>query len=224
MIADWRTYSAADFIPFTAEVYFRLIERVNAALWPAQLLALAGGCAVLVLAWRGRARIATALSAAAWAWVGPSFLLQRYGELSWAGRYFGWAFLLEAALLLALAASGRGIARPGSQHGAGRAAGLAAAGIGLAYPLIAPLAARPWLQAETFGIHPDPTAIATLGIGLAALRGPWLWAVLVVPGLWCLAAGVTLQVLGAPWAPLPLAGALLALLGPLLAARRAPQL
>ena len=32
------------------------------------------------------------------------------------------------------------------------------------YPLIAPALERPWTQSETFGITPDPTAIATLGI------------------------------------------------------------
>ena len=38
------------------------------------------------------------------------------------------------------------------------------------HPLIAPLTGRPWTQAEIFGLAPDPTAIATLGILLAADR------------------------------------------------------
>ena len=33
MIADWASYALADFIPFTAEVYARLVERVNEAGW-----------------------------------------------------------------------------------------------------------------------------------------------------------------------------------------------
>lgn len=104
MIADWRTYSVADFVPFTAEVYVRLIERANTAQWPLHLLGLAAGAAALVLARRGRGRLGSALLAGAWAWVGAAFLMRGYAELSWAGR--------------------------------------------------------PWLQAETFATHPDPTAAA----------------------------------------------------------------
>ncbi len=218
MIADWRSYTVADFVPFTAEVYARLIEQANAAHWPLHLVTVTSALAALVLAWRGRARFANALLAVAWAWVGVTFLMQRYAELSWAGRYFGWAFLAQTALLLAAAVGGRGLGAPGRPFTAARVAGLAVAALGCGYPLIAPLAGRPWLQAETFGIHPDPTAIATLGVCLVGLRGGWLWSAMIVPGLWCLTAGLTLEVLGVPWAPALFGCAALAVLGPPVAA------
>jgi hypothetical protein len=41
------------------------------------------------------------------------------------------------------------------------------------HPLIPLLAGRPWTQAEIFGLAPDPTAIATLGILLATTRPHW---------------------------------------------------
>lgn len=53
-----------------------------------------------------------------------------------------------------------------------RLAGLALTALGVPlYPLIGPLVGRDWSQAEVFGIHPDPTAVATLGVALLTLRG-----------------------------------------------------
>ena len=60
-----------------------------------------------------------------------------------------------------------------------------------AYPLLA--LARDggtWRQAEVFGIVPDPTVVATLGV-LLAWRAPaifWL-----IPVSWCLVSGATLM-------------------------------
>jgi hypothetical protein len=77
------------------------------------------------------------------------------------------------------------------------------------HPLIAPLTGRPITQAEIFGLAPDPTAIATLGILLAADR-PSLH-LFVVPFLWCLVTGLTLWTMESPEAPVAPLLALLAL-------------
>jgi hypothetical protein len=74
------------------------------------------------------------------------------------------------------------------------------------HPLIAPLSGRPWTQAEIFGLAPDPTAIATLGVLVAAARPNWL--LLILPLLWCIISGLTLWTMESPEAPLvPLAAA-----------------
>ena len=59
------------------------------------------------------------------------------------------------------------------------------------YPLLAPLFGRPWRQAEVFGITPDPTALATLGVALLA-PARTMWLLLPLPLLWCLVSGATL--------------------------------
>ena len=59
------------------------------------------------------------------------------------------------------------------------------------YPLMAPLLGRPWRQAEIFGIAPDPTAVATLGVALLA-PARTMWLLLPLPLLWCLVSGATL--------------------------------
>ena len=58
------------------------------------------------------------------------------------------------------------------------------------HPLIAPLSGRPWTQAEVFGLAPDPTVIATLGVIVAATRPNW--PLLVLPLLWCAISSLTL--------------------------------
>ena len=69
-------------------------------------------------------------------------------------------------------------------------------------PLLAPLQGRGWASSEVFGIAPDPTAMATLGVLLLA-RGRLLPLLLPIPVLWCLLSGLTLQTMGEPqaWAP-----------------------
>ena len=58
--------------------------------------------------------------------------------------------------------------------------------------MLAPLQGRGWASSEVFGIAPDPTAIATLGVLLLA-RGRLLPVLLPIPVLWCLLSGMTLQ-------------------------------
>jgi len=222
-LGDPASYSVADFVPFTAEAYFRLIERFGEMVWPWHGATLVLGMAAVILAWRGGPRIACALLAVPWAWVGIAFLGQRYAQLNWAGSWFAGAFLVEAGMLLLLAATGAGSDHAGAARAAGQApvreysvprtGGLVLAALGLvAYPAIAPLAGFGVFQAETFGIHPDATAIVALGIALIGLRGAALWLAAVIPILWCVVTGLTLQVLDAPWAPVPLAVAVTALI------------
>jgi len=80
------------------------------------------------------------------------------------------------------------------------------------HPLIAPLTGRPITQAEIFGLAPDPTALATLGVLLAADR-PRLHLV-AIPLLWCLVTGMTLWSMESPEAWV---APLLGVLAPLLA-------
>jgi hypothetical protein len=69
---------------------------------------------------------------------------------------------------------------------------------------------RPWLQAELFGVAPDPTAIGTLGVLVTA---QWRhWELLALPLLWCAVSGVTLWTMQSPDVLVLPAAAALALL------------
>jgi hypothetical protein len=92
-------------------------------------------------------------------------------------------------------------------------------------PLIGPLLGRSWRQVEIFGVAPDPTAIATLGVLLLA-TGRVRWELMVLPLLWCAISGATLLSMNAPDAWIPLAATVLSLsvaVSKALARRRRPQ-
>lgn len=195
MIADWASYALADFIPFTPDVYVRLLERVNTAWWPLQLPGVALGLAALILAWHGRVRPALLLLVPAWVASGVDFHLQHYAELTWAAPWFGAAFLAHATLLLGLALSGR-LPEPRSNHGPmARVGGLIALFGLVGYPALAAVAGSGWRGAEVFGLHPDPTAVATLGLVMVALGGIRAGFAALVPLLWLGIASLTLLAL-----------------------------
>ena len=190
---EWWSYTVSDFLLFSPRTYHRLIAQYNDDLWPAQLVALAVGAGILLLLRSGSAQATRAIHlilAVGWAWVAWGFHLERYATINWAAVAFAAAFALEA-LLLAVAAVA---ARP--QLSASRRPG-AIAGVGIllfalfAYPFIAKLDGRDWNEAEVFGLHPDPTALGTLGILLLAGRGGI--ALAVVPALWLVIAALTLH-------------------------------
>ncbi len=76
--------------------------------------------------------------------------------------------------------------------------------------MLGPLFGRSWSQIEVFGVAPDPTAIATLGVLLLA-SGRVRWELMVLPLLWCAVSGATLLSMDSPAAGIPIAAAVLGL-------------
>ena len=199
MSTNWQTYRLSDFIPFTPEVYFRLIERANAAFWPWQLATVVLGLAALLLALRGNHRSALIALAPAWVISALAFHFDYYAEINVAATWFGWAFIAQAALL-AIVAGWPGARSPRSRPGPIRktvGTGFAALGI-VAWPLLALVMGHGWSRSEVFGLHPDPTAIATLGIALLAATGLRAALAIALPVLWCVVATLTLIVVLRP--------------------------
>jgi hypothetical protein len=193
---EWWTYRPEDFLLFSPRVYWRMFELHNVALWPLQMLTLAAGIVmILLVAWRPHAtkRWIALILAILWAFVGWSFLWNRYATINWAAAFVAPVFALEALLLLVAGTlDGLVFDRRGPVGWTGYLL-LAFALAG--QPLLAPLQQRVWASSEIFGIAPDPTAIATLGILLFA-RGKFLPLLLPIPVLWCLQSGMTLWMMG----------------------------
>jgi hypothetical protein len=207
---EWWTYSLSDFLMFSPRTYYRLFELYNSAIWPAQLLAIVLGLAILALlrraeVWPGRA--VAAILAACWLWVAWAYFLLRYDDISLAGNYFAIVFAGEGLLIAWVGIVRSRLRLQGPASTAGFCIFLYAL---LVHPLIGPLMGRPWLQAEVFGVAPDPTVIATLGVVVAAQRTHW--ELLVIPLLWCAVSGATLWTMQSPDAPVLPAAAALALL------------
>ena len=210
-MSEWWTYSLSDFLLFSPRTYYRLFELYNLAVWPWHVLAIALGLAVLVLwflggAWRGRT-IAVIL-ATCWLFVAWAYLLAQYDTINWAASYFAAGFAVEALLLVWTSLIRNQLSLRQGRDAAG-AAGLCIFVLALfAWPLVGWLSGRPWIQAEIFGIAPDPTVVATLGVLIAADRTHW--ELLVVPLLWSGISGATLWAMQSPDALLSPAAALLA--------------
>jgi hypothetical protein len=214
---EWWTYSPSDFLLFSPRTYYRLIERHNLALWPAQLLALALGGMVAGLLRRPtvtRGRAVAGILAALWAWVGWAFVAERYATINWAAVWFAWLFAVELLLLGWLGVGAAELRFGWRRDVRGLVGGALFAGALALYPLLARAVGRAWTQAEVFGIAPDPTVLGTLGLLLIAEGPPRArWALLAAPLLWCALSGATLWAMGSPeaWIVLP-AGVLVALL------------
>lgn len=220
-MSEWWTYSLSDFLLFSPRVYYRLFELHNQALWPVQIPVLALGLGLLLLLVRratGSNRIIPAALGALWLWIGWAFVWQRYATINWAVVYVAPAFAVQGLLLLWVGTI-RGSLEFRPRTGVGRIVALRLFAFAVfVYPMLALLSGRPWQATEIFGIAPDPTALATLGmLALAAGRGRWI--LFVVPALWCVISGATLWLLEAIDFFIPPLGALLALRIPSAAAR-----
>jgi hypothetical protein len=199
-MSEWWTYRPEDFLLFSPRVYWRMFELHNAALWPLQVLALAAGAIMVLFVARwptSSARWLALLLAILWIFVGWSFLWDRYAAINWAVAYVAPAFAAEGVLLLVCGLLLNSLAF--DRRGLAGGIGFFLLASATAFPLLAPLQGRVWASSEVFGIAPDPTAIATLGLLILARGRPLRW-LLPVPALWCLLSGMTLQTMGEPQA------------------------
>ena len=210
-MSEWWTYTLSDFLLFSPRTYYRLFEIYNKAIWPAQIVAVGLGLMIWALLGRAaahRGRLIAAILAGCWLWVAIAFHAHRYATINTVAVYFAWGFGLEAALLIWIGIVRDRMVFERPVDLASRA-GLWIFLLALAVePAVGLLVRRSWRQVEIFGVAPDPTAVATLGILLLA-KGRGRWALFVVPAIWCAISGVTLLAMKAPdaWIP-PLAAVL----------------
>lgn len=181
-MSEWWSYRISDLLMFSPPVYCRLVERYNREAWPLHLLMLGAGTLLLWLAATRPAAagrwVAGAL-AVIWLWVGWSFHHLAYAQINWAAEYAAIAFAIQAVLLVGL-----GVVRPPGAVASTlpqlRHVGLALAAVGvLVYPWTGLPAGRPWGQSEVFGLMPEPTALATLGLLLATSQARRVWLAVI---------------------------------------------
>lgn len=188
-MSEWWTYRLSDFLMFSPDIYWRLVERYQQALWPLPWVLTVVGLALMLLAASHRRwapGVVLLVLAVLWAWVGWAFHWQRHAQINWVAQYLAAAFWLQAALLgraawQAHASNSTGLAAPAWRWSTG--GGLALAGMGVVgYPALALLQGLPLARAEVFGLMPEPTALATLGLLLVlrAHAAPWMGAIPVL--------------------------------------------
>lgn len=193
-MSEWWTYGLSDFLMFSPEAYWRLVERYNATWWPAQLAALVSAGVMIALLRRttDRAqRTVLLLLSLAWAWTGWAFHARSYAEIFLAAPWLGAASGVQAMLLATAAVMGVRSAQPVSRTMA--VAGYVVCMAALLFPLASPLQGHGWTRAEVFGFMPDPTALATVG-ALLVLGQPhraWRALLAVIPVLSLLLGAAT---------------------------------
>jgi hypothetical protein len=239
-LSEWWTYRPADFLMFAPRIYWRLFESINAQWWPLALVATVGAVVWLVVVTvapaarrdapslptaidaadaginQGRGHralsVAAAAGALAFAFTAWAFLLERLAPIHWVARGYAVGFGVLALVALALAWRGKACLHP---RGSLRwTVGVALAGLGVAYPLLAGLAGRPWAQGEWLFLTPDPTVVTALGALTMSRPTDALTRSLHAVGwfgclAWCAITSATLATMGSSLAIVPLAAALL---------------
>ncbi len=196
-------------LPFTKEVFLRVFEQYNAAIWPAQVVAYGLGVLLVLLTLkprRGSDRVIAAALAGIWLWMGVVYQVMYYSTINWAAWAFGALFLIQG-LLVAWTGAVRGRLEfrfvPDLHGWVGFGFMVFSMAV---YPLIGLLTDYDWLWAPMFGVAPNPTTIFTLGMLLLIARRVPLH-LLVIPVFWSLIGGATAWLLNVPRdLALPLAG------------------
>lgn len=203
-MSEWWTYRPGDFVMYGREAWLALLEAHNAALFPWQALPTLFGLWLVWAAWRGEARALRAALiglGACWLFVASAWFWQRLVEIDLAAPWYAYAFAFQGMLLIAYA--GRIAPDALERRPRARMAALAATDLGVVvWPILAVGGAAfgaggegglRWGATPLFGVTPDATALATIGVLLALARGRWL---LIVPLLWCLISGTVQWHLG----------------------------
>jgi hypothetical protein len=186
-------------LPFTPTQFFDVFRQYNEAVWPAQLVLLAAGLAVVLLAFHSSeraARVVSGILAFLWLWMGAIYHLLFFRDINAAAVLFGGLFIVQGGLFAwfglrrsALAFQARGDIR----GGVGAALILYAL---VLYPILGLVAGHRYPAAPTFGL-PCPTTILTFGLLLwTQHRVPR--SLLVIPTLWAVVGTVGALRLGVP--------------------------
>lgn len=168
--------SVARMISYTRDVYLRIFDSYNDAIWPAQV---AGYVLCLLMLWwalrpgPASGRVATAALAALWLWTGFTFHILHFARIDFAGMALGALYLLQGLLLL-LSGTILGRLRFRFADGPAGRFGIFLIAAAALYPLAAMAAGTGWRGAAYVGVAPAPTILLTFGMLLLTdRRTPW---------------------------------------------------
>jgi hypothetical protein len=207
-------------LPFTVQQFFSVFADYNQTIWPMQWVLTAAAVCVVILsisrvAWKDRA--ICLLLAGLWAWTAAAYHLLQFSRINTAAFVFAAFYLLEAALFVGWAISGRPLELR-YRIGAASTLGVAMLAYSLvAYPMLGRWLGHAYPSTPTFGV-PCPTTIFTLGV-LALARARGVTRLAVVPLFWSAVGGSAAFLLGV-WQDLGLIASGIGVAGLLVLGRR----
>lgn len=188
-------------IPYSGEVYAYLLAGYREAYVAIEIVVCLAVAALLVAG--GKAvrpvwRISAFALAALWLWLGTGFYWQTYEPLNWAGRYMGWAAILQAALVMvwgAVAGRFQPELRPMTHR---RRLGVAVLVLAaLTGPIVSLFSGKDVSAVQAIGVTPLATMAATLAL-LLLNRGPAPFWLLPVPAVLLTWESIRAGTLGVP--------------------------
>ena len=178
-------------LPYTADVFFNLMGRYNAAMGQGMAAAVALALAATVLAVRPRPggdRAITGILALGWLWAGAVFHNDYFAPLNFAAPIYAAGFVLQSALLLLTGVGLKKLQfRPAADMQTVTGLGIAALAL-IGNPVLGWLAGWPVAQTQVVGLAPNPTAMLTLGLLLLARPSVPLH-LMALPVAWALWSG-----------------------------------
>ena len=202
-------------LPFSRDQFLAVFAAYNQSIWPAQILSLALGIAIIhaVIRQTKSAGVLVSLGLGAmWLWTGLFYHLEFFSSINAAADVFGGGFLLQG--LLFLKAAVRRDLKFGGAPPLRTSVGYFLLGYAVVlYPLIGIFFGHGLAELPAFGVTPCPVTVFTFGVLLLATRRVPI-GLLVVPLLWSLIGGCAAFLLDIPqdWMLLVSGGVSLALL------------
>lgn len=177
-------------IPYSGEVYAYLLAGYRDAHEAIEIVTCLAVAAFLVAG--GKAgpqvwRIGAFALAALWLWLGIGFYWQAYEPLNWAGRYLGWAAILQAVLVMVWGAvAGRFLPEPRPATHRQRLGVTILVLSALTGPIVSLFPGNDVIAVQAIGATPLATLSATLALLLLNRRPVpfWLLPVPVVQLTW----------------------------------------
>ena len=201
-------YSLNDFLLFSADVYWRLIDVYLQNFGAVAVLANIGLLLLLIgLSQSNTPRLIFMLMAPLWVWMGWRFYIIEYASINWASYIFGLISLLQAPFFLALSVKMRT-----REYEIDYAILITAiVYVCLLRPFIMWPLDQDW-QMSAIGLLPVPTALLSFGL-LLALKTPFRWLMLLAPLILLIVESMTLFLLSsAVWQEIPVIIALFIML------------
>src|SRR5512133_1186887 len=172
-------------VPFTLDQFLDVFGRYNEAVWPLQLLLLAMAAVAIAAAVRGGrsgSRVASAILAILWIWMGVVYHAVFFRPINPAALLFAAAFVAEGVLIAWLGVA-HSTLKFKPHRGAGTTIGFVLILYALLiYPAIGYAIGHAYPLSPTFGV-PCPTTIFTFGM-LLLCASPRSRTVLVIPAAW----------------------------------------